>query len=123
MNREVQFRVLEQGKISTKIFTVKNGLQQGTINSPTLLNLFFSYILTLFKINEDQGCKAITYADDLIIYDHHRKISVVRDKLQDLLQKINNYCKNWKIKINFNKCEIILFKNKVSRLSRDAKRE
>ena len=80
-----RFRILEQGKISMKIFTVKNGLQQGAINSPILFYLFFSGILTLFKINEDQGCKAIAYADDLIIYDHHRKISVVRDKLQDLL--------------------------------------
>ena len=95
-----RFRVLEQGKISTKTFSVKNRLQQGAINSPKLFNLFFSDLLTLFKINEGQECKAIVYADDLIIYSHHRKISMVRDKLQDLMQKINNY---WKIKINFNK--------------------
>lgn len=118
-----KFRVIEQGKISTKTFSVKNGLQQGAINSAILFNLFFSDILTLFKINENQSCKAMAYVDDLIIYDGYRKVLVIRDKLQDFLQDIDRYCKNWRIKINFNKCEVILFKSKVSRLSRDAKRE
>ena len=81
-----KFRVIKQGKISINTFSVKNSLQQDPINSPILFNLFFSDILILFKINEDQGFKTIAYADDLIIYCHHRKVSVVRDKLQDLLQ-------------------------------------
>ena len=119
-----RLKVFEKGKTSTKTFAVKNGLQQGGINSTILFNLFFSDLLTLFKINEDQRCKAIAYADDLIIYSHYKKVSVVRDKLQqDVIQKINNYCNNWKIKINFNKCETILFKSKVSRLGSDARKE
>ena len=58
----------------------------------------------------------------MYMYDHRRRVSV-RDKLHDLLQTIDRYCQNWRIKINFNKYETILFRNKVSRFSRDTKRE
>ncbi|CAD6224062.1 GSCOCG00005462001-RA-CDS, partial [Cotesia congregata] len=57
------------GKIkSSKLFNIQEELQQGTVNSPTLLNIFTSHILNACKLNQNNNTFSIAYADDLIIY-------------------------------------------------------
>ena len=49
-------------------FYLKNGLQQGTINSPILFNIYTSDLLKCFNLNSEPNKKALAFADDLIIY-------------------------------------------------------
>ena len=49
-------------------FYLKNELQQGTINSPILFNIYTSDLLKYFNLNSEPNKKALAFADDLIIY-------------------------------------------------------
>lgn len=105
--------------MSTKEFSVKNGLQQGTVNSPILFNIFTSDVLRLFGEESQTGSKAIAFADDLIIYNTGLNSKKVNQSLQTTFDKVQTYYDNWKLKINTNKCETILFRRSTT----DAKTE
>lgn len=107
---------------SSKSFLVTNGLQQGTVNSPMLFNLYTCDLLALFGLNSDANKKAIAFADDLLIYAYDRKVSTVQGLVQDLFNKIKGYFHSWKLKINTSKCESILFKPKLKLACVDVRR-
>ncbi|OXU18294.1 hypothetical protein TSAR_016327, partial [Trichomalopsis sarcophagae] len=100
---------------SKKTFEITRGLQQGTVNSPTLFNIFNSSILNLFEVNkENSSLYAIAFADDLIILTAGHSIELVQQKLQDLYVKIKKFYNNWNLEINPSKCETILFRNPIN---------
>lgn len=103
--------------LSIIVFLVENGLQQGTVNSPTLFNIFNSDILNLFGLNSSTEKKSIAFADDLIIYTMGLKVKEIEESLQELFEKIQHYYHTWKLKINTNKCETILFRQNLSNMS------
>lgn len=109
------FVVSNKNQNSTKKFTIVNGLQQGTVNSPILFNLFIYDLLE--KIDNIIG-----FADDIIIYHPDNKISTINSNLQDYLKIIETYAINWKMKINFSKCETILFRPPVGRCNNDVRK-
>lgn len=98
--------------ISSKKFQLGNGLQQGTINSPILFNIFTADLLKFFS-GETTDCILIAYADDLIIYNIDRKPDNIKDKLQKATEKIFDYYNTWKLKVNVDKCETILFRPSI----------
>ena len=108
------------GEASIK-FEVKNGLQQGTVTSPILFNIVNSNILNLSELNRNPYKKAIDFADDLIIYAIGKKLSIINKDLQEIYNKIQDYCSSWKLKINSNKCETILFRPRLSDANKDTK--
>ncbi|XP_076660758.1 uncharacterized protein LOC143364146 [Halictus rubicundus] len=108
------FQVVEGTNTSPSKFKVRNGLQQGAVNSPILFSLYISDLLNLYDLNDDNKRGAIAYADDLLIYISDNKPSILQTKLQDLFDKIQNYFDSWKLKINTNKCETILFRPYIS---------
>ena len=110
------FLMTEGSHTSNKEFTIKNGLQQGTVNSPLLFNIYNSDILNLFDMNKSTHKRSIAFADDLIIYVTGRKTKTINTDLQELFDKINDYYHTWKLRINANKCESILFKPKTSEI-------
>ncbi|KAK0169072.1 hypothetical protein PV327_002818 [Microctonus hyperodae] len=91
--------------------TIKEGLQQGTINSPLLFSLYTNSILELYNINSNNNTYAIAYADDVIVYVAADHIKEIEDKLNDLVNKLNNLYLTWNLKLNPGKCETILFRN------------
>lgn len=93
---------------SDKTFEVLEGLQQGTVNSPILFNIFTCDLLKSFHLNEDPALRAIAYADDLLVYVIDENPIVIQDKLQELFEKIQFYFHSSKLKINTGKCETIL---------------
>ena len=101
---------------------IKNGLQQGTIFSPILFNVSNSDVLNLFDLNNNNGTHAIAFADDLIVYVIDKKIEIINKKLEDLVNKINNFYPQWNLKVNPEKCEIILFRNIYNYLSLNDKK-
>lgn len=91
---------------STRKFVIVNGLQQGTVNSPILFNI---YIYDLLKEIDN----IIGFADDIIIYHSDDTIVKINENLQKHFNLVENYASDWQMKINTNKCETILFRPPV----------
>ncbi|CAK9832643.1 RNA-directed DNA polymerase from mobile element jockey [Anthophora retusa] len=112
-----KFRVAEKSYASSEIFQIKNGLQQGTVNSPILFSIFISDLLNMYGLNNDTDKFAIAFADDLLIYTKDSKPSNIKTQLQDIFTKIQDYFHTWRLKINTDKCETILFRPYISKIS------
>lgn len=65
---ERSFIIASGETLSNKIFKINNGLQQGTVNSPILFNIFTAEVLKIFNLNQPNKPQAIAFADNLIIY-------------------------------------------------------
>ncbi|KAI8125449.1 RNA-directed DNA polymerase from mobile element jockey [Lucilia cuprina] len=102
------FSVYGKESTGTRKFTIVNGLQQGTVNSPILFNL---YLLDLIEKMEN----IIAFADDITIYHADNTVDKINDGLQNKFFLIENYSRNWHMKINLNKCECILFRPPVGK--------
>ena len=105
------FFMHNKGIYSEKQYNIKNGLQQGTITSPILFILFINEIMNIinnFKNNNNTG---IAFADDIIIYTSNKNIDNLNLDLQKLYNIIQNYISTWKLSINYEKCELILFRD------------
>ena len=96
---------------TTKYFEYQKGVQQGNPLSPLLFNL---YINDLFKniisknpisLDNTNHFNALMYADDLII------LSTSKEGLQPNLNALNDYCKKWKLDINYVKTKCLTFTN------------
>lgn len=98
-------------RLSKNKYTLSNGLQQGTINSPILFStrIYTADLLRLFG-PDNTKCSLIAYADDLIIYNAGRKPDTIKNNLQVAINKIFDYYSTWKLRVNTDKCETILFR-------------
>ena len=105
-----KFKVTLNGITSCKEFTLTKGLQQGTVNSPTLFNIFTSELMKLFNLNQGE-IESIAFADDQIIYTSDRILKKIQTRLQGVFEKVINWYKIWKLGVNSKKCETILFRN------------
>ena len=110
------FIMTDGSHTSSKEFSIENGLQQGTVNSPLLFSIYNNDLLNLFNLNTSTHKRSIAFADDLIIYVTGRKTKTIRTELQELFNKISDYYHTWKLKINASKCEIILFRPMTSKI-------
>lgn len=103
-------------------FTVNKGLQQGTINAPILYNIYTSDITNNQNyINENRDINIISFADDTIIYRTDKTLQNINTKLQKDFDYITDYCSLWKIKINTEKCETIMFRKPLYKTSHKSK--
>lgn len=121
MIKNKSFIICNGKTTSTKIFHVENGLQQGTVNAPILFNIFFSGLLKQFNGSVDRK-GSIAFADDLTIYATGSKIEEIQRKLQYTLDETQNYVNSWKLRINYSKCELILFRPTVDKTNNDIKK-
>ncbi|XP_015438037.1 PREDICTED: RNA-directed DNA polymerase from mobile element jockey-like, partial [Dufourea novaeangliae] len=106
MLHEKRFFVTEGNSKSTRDFLIANGLQQGTVNSPILFNIYISDLLQMYGLNntdEKTNKSAIAFADDLLIYIKNSKPSIIKTQSQDLFEKGRDYFQTWKLKINTQK--------------------
>lgn len=53
---------------------------------------------------------AIAFADDVILYTKSKQVSIVRNELENITEKINKYYMAWNLRVNPQKCETILFR-------------
>lgn len=98
---------VEINTTTSNTFPIAEGVPQGAILSPVLFNIFMSDIPQNFRENT----KLIQYADDTIIYNTDQNIQVSNSRLNTDLKIVNEYFNRWKIKINVEKCEAIIFRN------------
>ena len=117
LNSTNDLQVKQDDFISGK-FSSDIGVRQGDSLSPTLFNLYVNEINKYLDTNLDQpslGSKSIgslLYADDLIL------ISKSKTGLQNALNKLAIFCKEWDMELNTKKTKIVIF-NKGSRLLKE----
>lgn len=96
------------------IFELVDGMQQGTVTAPTLFNFYNADIPNLFGLAEASNMYTLFFADDLIVYIRGINVKKLQGRLQNIVEKINEYYLTWKLKINPQKCETILFREKLA---------
>lgn len=85
------FRTWDGSNLSNNIFKITEGLQQGTVTSPILFNIFNSEIINLYGLNASDKLHSIAYADDLIIYKADKDIDKIQSTLQRTIDNITAY--------------------------------
>ncbi|CAG5093329.1 Similar to ORF1: Nucleic-acid-binding protein from transposon X-element (Drosophila melanogaster) [Cotesia congregata] len=96
------------------------GLQQGTVNSPLLFNIFTMALLQLFNLNIKENLFAVAYADDIIVGVAGKNPPKLQNELEKLVNNINDYYKIWNLRMNPEKCEIAVFRRESNHLSKKA---
>lgn len=109
------FMVFHQKYRSNKTFEIVNGLQQGTVNSPTLFNLFILDLLSRIE-------NVIAFADDIVIYHADDTIDKINNNLQQSFNIVEQYSVDWNMRINTMKCETILFRPPVNKCNNNIKK-
>ena len=106
---------IKLGQKRTKTFDYNRGVRQGCIISPFLFNLYLNELPKLLDTTPHNdpiflpnGSKlsSLLYADDLVLLSHSRK------GLQNNLNAISKFCKEWKMIVNERKSKTMIFSNK-----------
>ena len=99
------------GKSRTDWFQVNLGLRQGCILSPLLFNLFINDLREeVHKLGKGVMCGNIKvsfvyFADDIVL------LAKCKKDLEYMLNSMYNYSLQWRIKFNYDKCNIVVFDN------------
>lgn len=88
---------------SSRLVNIPAGLAQGTCISPILYALFIADIPKIDNI------EMALYADDTSLYTSAKKSNTIVKRLNESLVSIQQYFRKWKIKVNANKTQGILF--------------
>lgn len=92
--------------VSSNTFSIPAGVPQGSILSPNLFNLF------LHDLPSSPDCHMALYADDTAIFTSSFRLDTIRRRLQSSISLLTNYYARWKLQLNENKTEAIMFTNK-----------
>ena len=107
------------GDKMTDCFQTNQGVRQGCVLSPILFNIFLADLTnnlkgneeTYLRVNENDPIRSIIWADDLLLLSDSEK------GLNNVLMKLEDYCKQNEIEVNLEKTKCMIF-NKTGRLLR-----
>lgn len=111
------FQVRFKSKISS-IFHILAGVPQGSILGPILFNIYIYDFPTHF----DPTIKTIFFADDILLYISRKHIPSAILSLENYLKIISEFLQNWKLSVNYTKCESILFRKSDTHIPKSCKR-
>lgn len=94
---------------------VKAGVPQGSVLGPILFNLY------LYDIPTHARIRLLQFADDIALYFGHTSALTCRVLFNRYLSDISKYYRNWKLKLNNGKTEMIHFVGQGSCVSRGVK--
>lgn len=100
--RDREFMVFVNGGKSKKM-KMPAGLAQGTVLNPLLFTIFLSDI----PIPKD--VELAMYADDIAVFTAHHNMDDIINDLNKSLSVIRDYFFQWKIKVNIDKLQAIIF--------------
>lgn len=85
---------------------IKAGVPQGSVLGPTLYNIFIS------DIPKNNNTMIAMYADDTALLTSSRRICTIISRLQMHLTELENWFDLWRIQVNPEKTQAIIFTNK-----------
>ena len=100
------------GDSRTDFFEIEVGLRQGCILSPLLFNLFINDLrdhVHKLKKGVRLGRTRISllyFADDIVI------LADSKEDLEIMLQAVYEFSLKWRLKFNYDKCNVVVFNNK-----------
>jgi len=100
--RDRSFTVLVNNEVS-KPFHYNSICPQGSTVAPLLFSLYFDGIKDVLDIDY------LLFADDLVLFTDSQDLSLVIQLLTNNLCKLNNWCLNYGMHINYNKTKWMLF--------------
>ena len=117
MYSNVTYSIKIDGELSNP-FNSNKGLKQGCVLSPMLFNLFLSDFPDIF----DPSCHPVTLAglnlNCLMLADDIVLVSESAEELQQYLNKLDVYIKQWKITVNTSKTKVIILNKGGHRITR-----
>ena len=104
--RDRKFQVIVGDSLSTPR-TLRAGVAQGSVISPTLYNLYTA------DFPKCDSVSVFSYADDVALISTDRNEKYANMFLQKALKEINSYFSKWKITINAEKSQHIFFTTRI----------
>lgn len=98
-----------QGKQSTR-HGIQAGVPQGSILGPLLFNLYIN------DFPSTHNTMTAIYADDTAIMAQDWKPSNINSRLQTALRTAEPWLEKWRVKVNVDKCEAVLFTRRPKHL-------
>lgn len=84
-------------------FSPEAGVPQGSALSPILYNIYTRDML------ENIHCRHSVFADDTALWATHKNMNILQRNIQQALLTIQDFCNKWRIKLNADKTQTILF--------------
>lgn len=103
MDKKFIIKINEEQSTSTEI---RAGVPQGSVLGPLL------YLIYVADIPTSPNTNIAIFADDTAIYTSSKKTSKIVKDLNEHLETIQKWASFWNIKLNEDKTQAILFKNK-----------
>ncbi len=97
----------------SKVYQVENGTPQGSVCSPTLFNIMINDIFG--KVEQNVG-KSL-YADDGALWVRGRNLNYIQKKLQEAIEKVEQWADEWGFKFSIAKTQMICFSKQHKEIS------
>lgn len=91
----------------TNLHDIKSGIPQGSVLGPLLYTLFTADLPTR------ENTVTATFADDTALLSTHQDPIVASENLQAHIEKIQDWCQSWRLKVNANKSVHVTFTLRV----------
>ena len=88
--------------------TLFRGLPQGSVLSPILFNFYTIDLHCIFP----SLLNVLQYADDFVIYCHHKNINVAAQQMQESLRQLGSWLFDNSLDLSPSKSQIVIFSNK-----------
>ena len=98
------------GNFMSKSFEESRGIGQGTVNGPLFYILFFDKVKSILS-----DCMYSIFADDLAVYISDTDPVRGIDRMQVILERLDNFCKSIGINMSYDKTKMMIIRKPQSK--------